>query len=73
MGAGLSAVPAFISDSCIVMQPDITYAARRYKMLTKNGVIVQHADGTLQAVSPKIANKHLSEMPEEQRAMYEAV
>ena len=30
-------------------------------------------NGTLHAVSPEIAKKHLAEMSEEQRAMYEKV
>jgi hypothetical protein len=31
---------------------------------------VQHDDGSLEAVSPKIAKKHLSEMSPERRACY---
>jgi hypothetical protein len=40
-------------------------------MLTESGVVVQDPDGTLRAVSKAVAEKHLSEMPEEQRAMYQ--
>jgi hypothetical protein len=57
----------------LICHPEEDERKRRYKMLTKNGVVVQHADGTLQAVSPEIAKKHLAEMSEEQRAMYEEV
>jgi epoxyqueuosine reductase len=57
----------------LICHPEEDERKRRYKMLTGNGVIVQHADGTLQAVSPEVAEKHLAEMSEEQRAMYEKV
>jgi hypothetical protein len=44
---------------------------RRYKLLIKSGVVVQHADGTLEAVAPEIAAKHVAELTPEQRACYE--
>jgi epoxyqueuosine reductase QueG len=57
----------------LICHPEEGERKRRYKLLTKSGVIVQDPDGTLRAVSPEIAEKHLSEMSEEQRAMYEKV
>jgi hypothetical protein len=33
-------------------------------------VVIQHADGSLEAVAPKIAEKYVSELPDERRAMY---
>jgi len=57
----------------LICHPEEDERKRRYGLLTKNGVVVQQTDGTLQAVSPAIAKKHLAEMSEEQRAMYEKV
>ena len=57
----------------LVCHPDEDERKRRFKLLTKNGVVVQNPDGTLEAVSPEIAKKRLTEMPAEQRAMYEKV
>jgi epoxyqueuosine reductase QueG len=44
---------------------------RRYKLLTKSGVVVQHPDGSLEAVRPEVAKQHLAAMSLEQRACYE--
>ena len=44
---------------------------RRYKLLTRSGVVIQHEDGSPEAVSPGSAKKHLSEMRPEKRATYE--
>jgi hypothetical protein len=33
--------------------------------------VIQHPDGSLEAVSPERAKEHLAEMPPERRAMYE--
>jgi epoxyqueuosine reductase QueG len=54
----------------LICHPDRDERKRRYKLLTKNGVVVQHEDGTLEAVSPKIAAKHVAEMDPERRAAY---
>jgi epoxyqueuosine reductase QueG len=66
-----------INQTCgncqLICHPEEEERKRRYKLLTKNGVVVQNPDGTLQAVSPGIAKKHLAEMSGEQRAMYEKV
>ena len=57
----------------LICHPDRDERKRRYKLLTENGVVVQNPDGSLEAVSPEIAEKHLGEMPEEKRARYEKV
>ena len=55
----------------LVCAPDKNERKARYKMLTESGVIVQHVDGSLEAVSPQVAEKRLSSMPDDRRALYE--
>lgn len=55
----------------LICHPDRDERKRRHRMLTKSGVVVQNSDGSLEAVSPDIARKHLRELTPEQRAMYE--
>jgi len=55
----------------LLCHPDRDERKRRYKLLTEGGVVIQREDGSLEAVPPEIAEKHLSELPEEKRAMYE--
>jgi UV DNA damage repair endonuclease len=63
-----------IEGSCqLVCHPDKEERKRRHKLLTRSGVVVQHPDGSLEAVSPEAAEKHLAEMTPEQRACYEEV
>jgi hypothetical protein len=57
----------------LICHPDPAVRNRRYKLLTKSGVVVQNADGSLEAVAPNIAEKYVSELPDERRAMYEEV
>jgi len=45
----------------------------RYNMLIQGGVVVQHDDGSLEAVSPKYAQKYLASLPVDKRALYEDV
>jgi epoxyqueuosine reductase QueG len=63
-----------INQTCgncqLVCHPDKQERKRRYKLLTRSGVVIQHEDGSLEAVSPAIAKKHLSEMSPERRATY---
>jgi hypothetical protein len=54
----------------LVCHPDRDERKRRYKLLTRSGVVVQNPDGSLEAVSPEIAEERLGEMPEAQRAWY---
>ena len=55
----------------LVCHPDRDVRKRRYKLLTSSGVVVQHADGTLEAMTPEGAQAHLAAMPAERRALYE--
>lgn len=57
----------------LVCHPDKEERKKRYKMLTENGVVIQHQDGSLEAVSPEAAIDHLSSMAPEVRALYEDV
>jgi hypothetical protein len=55
----------------LLCHPDRDERERRFKLLTGSGVIIQHPDGALEAVSPERAEEHLARMPRERRAMYE--
>ena len=55
----------------LVCHPDKEVRQKRYKMLTEGGVVIQHPDGSLQAVSPEEAKKHLAAMTPDMRALYE--
>ena len=54
-----------------ICHPDKAVRQARYKMLINSGVVIQDPDGTLRAVSPQEAEKHLSTMTPEQRTLYE--
>ena len=56
----------------LICHPDREERKRRYKLLTKSGVVVQTPDGSLKAVSPEVAEQHLAAMVAEQRACYAA-
>jgi epoxyqueuosine reductase QueG len=55
----------------LVCHPDKEERKRRFKLLTTSGVVIQHPDGSLEAVPPDLAAKHVSEMKPEQRVLYE--
>ncbi len=55
----------------LVCHPDREERRRRYQLVIRSGVVVQNDDGSLEAVSPEIANKRFCEMSAERRAMYE--
>jgi len=55
----------------IVCHPDKEERKRRYTLLSNAGVIIQHPDGSLEAVTPKDARRILDDMPEEVRSIYE--
>ena len=57
----------------LVCCPDKNERVRRYKMLTESGVVVQHPDGRLEAVSPEAAKARLALLPDATRALYEDV
>lgn len=54
----------------LVCHPDKTERLRRHRLLTRSGVVVQHEDGRLLAVSPEEAEAHLAGMPLERRRLY---
>jgi epoxyqueuosine reductase QueG len=55
----------------LICHPDRAERKRRYKLLTKSGVVVQRPDGALEAVPLDVAKQHLAEMSPAQRACYE--
>jgi epoxyqueuosine reductase QueG len=55
----------------LICHPDKEVRKARYKMLTQSGVVVQHPDGTREAVSAEKAKAHLEKMDAETRALYE--
>jgi hypothetical protein len=64
----------FTCGNCqLICHPDRDERKRRYKLLTESGVVVQREDGRLEAVAPDIAEKYVSELPDEKRAMYEKI
>jgi len=62
----------FTCGNCqLLCHPDRAERKRRYKLLTKSGVVVQRPDGKLEAVTPSEAEQHVVAMSPEQRALYE--
>ena len=57
----------------LVCTPDKEVRKKRYKMVTKSGVVIQQADGSLQAVSPDDARDHVSGLAEDQQRLYQEV
>jgi epoxyqueuosine reductase len=57
----------------IVCHPDRQERQRRHTMLSKSGVVIQNADGSLEAVSPEEATQRIASMDPESRAMYEEI
>ena len=54
----------------LVCCPDKDERRARYEMLTGSGVVVQHADGRLEAVSAEEADRHLASMAKARRILY---
>ncbi|MBW1784150.1 MAG: hypothetical protein JRL30_25845 [Deltaproteobacteria bacterium] len=62
----------FTCNNCsLVCHPDKETRRRRYQMLIQSGVVVQNADGSLEAVFPEEAKRRLEVMPPEKRGLYE--
>ena len=57
----------------LICHPDRLERKRRYKLLTKSGVVMQNSDGSVQAVLPAEAKKRLAAMTPATRALYEKV
>jgi len=55
----------------LICHPDKEVRQKRYKMVINSGVVIQEPDGSLRAVSPEDAKKHISAMNPEQRVLYE--
>lgn len=72
-----SLMPGKLWQTCgncqLVCHPDKEERKRRHQMLTGSGVVVQHPDGTLEAMAPEKATSFLSAMAPESRALYEKV
>ncbi len=57
----------------IICHPDKEVRKERYKMLKESGVVVQHPDGKLEAMSPDDAVEFTAGMPKERKKLYELV
>lgn len=55
----------------IICHPDKNVRKERFKLLQEGGVVVQHPDGTLEAMAPEEAARFVAGMPPEQRRLYE--
>lgn len=55
----------------LICHPDKEERRHRYQCLIQSGVVVQKPEGRLEAVSPEQAQKYISEMAPEVRALYE--
>jgi epoxyqueuosine reductase QueG len=65
---------SFTCGHCtLICHPDKEIRKQRHKMLIQSGVVVQHPDGSCEAVSPNEAKIRLQAMPHERRALYEKV
>jgi epoxyqueuosine reductase len=61
------------SACSLVCHPKREVRARRVKMWTQGGVVVQHEDGRLEAMPREDAAAFVAAMPEERRALYDEV
>jgi len=57
----------------IICHPDKDVRAKRLKILTEAGVVIQLEDGSLKGVSPEEALQHLAAMSPEERTLYENI
>ncbi len=57
----------------LLCYPDKDVRTKRFKMMTEAGVVIQLEDGSLKAVSPEEARKHLAAMSPDVRALYEII
>jgi epoxyqueuosine reductase len=55
----------------VICTPDLEERKARFRMLRESGVVVQHDDGSLEALDPKAAEKHILEMLPDRRNLYE--
>lgn len=57
----------------LVCCPDKNERKMRYKTIVQSGVVIQDSDGKREAVSKENANKKLSSMPIQRKALYEDI
>jgi epoxyqueuosine reductase QueG len=69
---GLRVLNVTCANCQLLCHPERNERKRRYKLLTKGGVVVQNPDGSLEALTPEQAEERLAAMSPEQRAMYES-
>ncbi len=74
-GYAHSLMPVKLHQTCgncqIICHPDKKVRKERYRLLKESGVVVQHADGHLEAMSPEAAERFVADMPPERRRLYE--
>ena len=59
---GLRLLNVTCANCQLLCHPERDERKRRYKLLTKGGVVVQNPDGSLEALTPKQAEKRLVAM-----------
>jgi len=64
-------VSAPCGNGQLLCTPDKEERKRRFKMLAESGVVVQNADGSLEALSPEKAKERIASLPPDVRALYE--
>jgi ferredoxin len=65
-------IPLTCGNCSIVCHPEKEERERRLKLLQTSGVIIQHQDGSVEAVSPEEGKKHIAAMDEGHRLLYES-
>ena len=65
-------LPLTCGNCALVCHPDKAERDRRLKLLQDSGVIIQHEDGSVEAVTPEKGAAHIASMTPERRALYEA-
>jgi epoxyqueuosine reductase len=64
-------IPFACANCQFICAPDKAERVRRFKLLATGGVVIQHPDGKLEAVTPEKAEAHLESLGKEGRALYE--
>ena len=65
-------IPLTCGNCALVCHPDKAERDRRLKLLQDSGVMIQHEDGSVEAVTPEAGAAHIAAMDPERRALYEA-
>jgi hypothetical protein len=72
-GFGSRDLSTTCGNCALVCDPDRAERDRRIASLQQGGVVVQHEDGSVEAVSAKDAKDYLAAMPVERRQDFEFV